>query len=152
MITTQLGRFIYSSNQGTFGFLQVGDWRCATVEREWKNNERNRSCIPVGNYQLRRAVHHISTPDPTDDYDCYEIVDVPDRSAIHIHIAQSILDLLGCVGVGSRHGVLNNHWAVMQARKTYAEFMARMHALERQDGDLWIAIGNVVADGGVLAS
>ena len=136
---------------GTFGFLQVGDWRCSTVEREWKNNERNRSCIPVGSYRLRRAVHHISTPDPTDDYDCYEIVDVPDRSAIHIHIANIVTDILGCVGVGNRHGVLKDHWAVQQSRAAFAEFMSRMEALERLDSDLRISIGNVTADGGVLS-
>ncbi len=149
MITTQLGRYIYSPNMGTFGFLQVGDWRCATVEREWKNNERNRSCIPVGNYRLRRAVHKISTPDPNDDYDCYEIVDVRDRSAIHIHIAQIVADILGCVGVGKSHGVLKNHWAVMQSRAAFAELMSRLEAFERLDSDLWISIGNVTADGGV---
>lgn len=150
MITIQLGRHIYSPNMGTFGFLGLPDWRCATIEEIWKENQRNVSCIPVGTYRLRHAVHHISTPDPDDDYDCYEIVDVPNRSAIHIHIAQNILDLMGCVGLGSRHGLLKKHWAVMQARKTFAEFMARMNALERQDSDLWIAIGNVTADGGVL--
>jgi len=152
VITTQLGRYIYSPNMGTFGFLQVGDWRCDSVEEIWKNNQKNISCIPVGTYPLRRAIHHISTPDPDDDYDCYEIVDVPNRSAIHLHIAQAIRDLLGCVGMGSRHGILRGEWAVMEARKTFAEYMERMHALERQDSDLWIAIGNVTADGGVLSA
>ena len=79
------------------------------------------------------------------------IVDVPDRSAIHIHIAQIVADILGCVGVGKSHGVLKNHWAVMQSRAAFAEFMSRMEALERLDSDLWIAIGNVTADGGVLS-
>ena len=150
MITMQLGRNLYSPNQGTFGWLQVGDWRCATVEEIWKDNRTNVSCIPVGNYRLRRAVHHISTPDPTDDYNCYEIIDVPGRTAIHIHIANTILDLQGCVGVGNRHGVLKDHWAVQQSRAAFAEFMSRMEALERLDSELWIAIGNVTADGGVL--
>ena len=128
MITTQLGRFLYSPNMGTFGFLQVGDWRCATVEEIWKDNRSNVSCVPVGTYRLRRAVHHISTPDPTDDYNCYEIVDVPDRSAIHIHIANTILDLRGCVGLGNRHGTLKDHWAVQRSRAAFAEFMSRMEA------------------------
>jgi len=67
-----------------------------------------------------------------------------------ITIVMTIRDLMGCVGMGSRHGILRGEWAVMQARKTFAEYMDRMHALERQDSDLWIAIGNVTADGGVV--
>lgn len=150
MKTLQLGREIYSPSQGTFGWIDVDGWKCNTVEEIWKENRRNISCIPVGTYKLGHAVHHISTPDPADDYDVYEILDVPGRSAIHMHIAQTILDLKGCVGFGDRHGTLDNHWAVMSARATFAEFMERMSILEAQDANLYIAIGNVPADGGVL--
>lgn len=150
MITVPLGRRIYSPNMGTFGLLRVGDWSCLTVEREWRNNEPNMSCVPLGRYPLRRAIHHISTPDPNDDYDCYEIGDVPGRTAIHIHIANRAADLLGCVGVGVRHGVLEGSWAVLNSRKAFAEFMSRLDGMARLDSDLWIEITNSAPEGGIL--
>jgi hypothetical protein len=147
-----LGRQVYSPVMGTFGFLQVGDWRCASVEEIWKDNQVNISCIPVGIYPLRPAVHHISTPDPDDDYACYEICEVPGRSAIHVHVAQTIKDVKGCVGTGMRHGILDGRWAVMQSRQAFSEFMERTDTLERGDGgDLWIQVVNVSPDGGILS-
>ena len=147
----QLGRSIYSPTQGTVGWMDIDGWRCCTIEEIWKENRRNVSCIPVGTYPLRPAIHHISTPDPNDDYPVYEICDVPDRSAIHIHVAQTIRDLQGCVGVGTRHGTLHDHWAVMESRKAFGEMMERMDkAYKEADGDLRISIGNVVSEGGTL--
>ncbi len=150
MTTIQLGREIYSPTMGTFGWVDVNGWRCWTMEEIWRDNRTNVSCIPVGTYRLKHAIHHISTPDPDDDYDVFEIMEVPGRSAIHIHVAQTIADVKGCVGLGDRQGTLRNHWAVMSARATFAEFMERMAAVEAQDADLWIAIGNVAPIGGTL--
>ena len=150
MKTIQLGRYIYSPNMGTFGWLDVDGWRCQTVEEIWKDNRRNISCVPVETYKLVRAIHRIGTPDPNDDYPCWQLVDVPGRSAINIHVLNTIRGTEGCIGVGERHGVVETHWAVLNSRKTFAQFMERMEILEQQDADLWITIGNVTADGGVL--
>ncbi len=152
MITLNLGRNLYSPQQGTFGWLKlpVVNWECVTLEEIWKNNQKNISCIPCGTYKLRRAILHISTPYPDDDYACWQLVDVPDRTAINVHIVNTISDVRGCIGVGERHGVVDNHWAILNSRKTFSMFMERMDILEAQDSDLWIAIGNVSPVGGVV--
>lgn len=52
--------------------------------------------------------------------------------------------------MGDRHGIVEKNWAVYNSRKTFTEFMERMNILEAQDSDLWIAIANVISEGGVL--
>lgn len=152
MLTLQLGRNIYSPQMGSFGWLKLPfvNWECVTIEEIWKNNQVRISCIPTGTYKLQRAVHHISTPDPDDDYDCWQLVDVPGRTVINVHILNTILGTMGCIGVGERHGVVKNHWAVTNSRKIFAVFMHQMDILEAHDSDLWIAIGNVTPTGGVV--
>lgn len=155
MLTLNLGRNIYSPQMGTIGWLKLPvipgvNWECMTLEEIWENNKENISCTPVGTYKLQRAVHHISTPDPDDDYDCWQLVDVPGRTAINIHILNTIRGTMGCIGVGERHGVVDNHWAITNSRKAFAAFMERMTLLEAHDDDLWIAIGNVPPVGGVV--
>lgn len=153
MLTLNLGRNLYSPQQGTFGWLKlpVVDWECAILEEIWKNNEPFVSCIPVGTYKLRRATHRIGTPDPNDDYPCWQLVDVPDRTAINMHILNTIKGTEGCIGMGDRHGVVERNWAVLNSRKTFTQFMEHMNTLEAQDSDLWIAIGNVLPVGGVVS-
>jgi hypothetical protein len=118
-----LERFAYMYN-GAFGILTVyinGEkkFKCTTAERPWRNNVRMESCIPKGRYPLKRAVHKISTPDPNDDYDCWEIADVPDRTAIHIHVANTPEDVFGCVAVGVKHGCLDQSWATLSSRSAF---------------------------------
>jgi len=125
-----LERFCYSV-MGTFGILKVflGDhviFQCFTVERPWADNKRMESCVPCGRYALVPAVHHISTPDPDDDYDVYEISGVSERSAIHIHIANKASDVFGCVGLGTDLGALRGTWAVLNSKRAFNEFMEVM--------------------------
>jgi len=44
-----------TSNHGTFGFLSIEGslFHCFMLELPWRNNERQRSCIPSGLYQLK---------------------------------------------------------------------------------------------------
>jgi hypothetical protein len=40
---------------GTYGELfKDGEHLCYMVEREWNNNEKSKSCVPAGNYKLKR--------------------------------------------------------------------------------------------------
>ena len=66
---------------------------CVTVERMWRDNRPDESCIPAGEYQTKRIVSaHMG--------ECFELQNVPNRVHILIHKANYVSDLLGCVGVG----------------------------------------------------
>jgi hypothetical protein len=54
-------------------------------------------CIPAGRYRA------ILSKSPHLGYICPELLDVPGRSEIRIHIANWPRDLLGCTGVGETH-------------------------------------------------
>ena len=77
---------------GTNGSLFVnGNFLCFTIELPWKNNRRNISCIPEGDYQLKtrfskRFQHHLI------------VENVKNRSYILFHPANDALrDLQGCI-------------------------------------------------------
>ncbi|NIM47718.1 MAG: hypothetical protein GTO22_00380 [Gemmatimonadales bacterium] len=122
-----LRRFAYTP-QGTFGRLEVDGFTCFTVERPWMGNERNISCIPTGYYRLELGTHRRNTPDPSDDYPCYEVKGVLDRSLIKIHIANTIEDVKGCIGLGCDLGYNTRvrRWAVLCSRRTHEQFMEAM--------------------------
>ena len=132
----QLVRYAYLSI-GTFGRLMLPGFNCLTVERPWRLNERNVSCIPIGSYEIKLGVFHRGTADPGDDYPAYEILDVPGRSLVKIHIANVMYDVKGCVGVGRELGWMKTRRApaatlgVTHSTVTYGEFLAAMAAFAR---------------------
>ena len=79
---------------------------------------------------------HRGTLDTGDDYPAYEILNVPDRSLVKIHIANVMWDVNGCVGVGRDFGWMKTRRApaptlgVVHSTQTYAEFMAAMGGFE----------------------
>lgn len=84
----------------TFGkFQQLLDKRIVfevdTLELPWKDNQRNISCIPEGEYLVRMVRFSKSFP-----YPHYEVLNVPDRSGIKIHRVNFVKDLRGCIGPG----------------------------------------------------
>jgi hypothetical protein len=134
-----LDRFAYTP-YGTFGRLTTSDgllwW---TVERPWADNRRNESCIPLGFYRMVRTIFHRGTADPDDDYDAYEILDVPDRSRILVHVGNTMDDVQGCIAVGSALGYVNGKWAVTNSRLAFGNFMEKMNgdaAILRVDNKL----------------
>ena len=67
---------------------------CDTLERPWKDNATDISCIPCGTYKVKMLwSEHFQRNLP-------HIMDVPDRADILIHPANFVVDLKGCVGVG----------------------------------------------------
>lgn len=126
-----LQRYAYTP-LGTFGQLSIvgTNFKCHTVEEVWRGNRRGVSCIPLGAYPLRLARFYRNTPDPSDDYDVYEVLQVPGRSAIKVHIANTIDDVEGCIGPGEEFGALlskGRHLpAVLNSRKAFLAFMEAM--------------------------
>lgn len=100
-------RRVAPTADGVFGTLDVdGAFTLATVEDDWKDNAPGESCIPPGPgpaevvYQMRRSWYYRG------GYEAFEIMHVPGRSRILIHIANTEEDVKGCIGVGLRHGTL----------------------------------------------
>lgn len=85
------------SEQGTFGTLFTDGFSCATVERPWKDNEQSISCIPEGTYRCEfgKSSRNIPISDKA-----YEVLNVPKRTSIKIHVANWPEDLEGCIGLG----------------------------------------------------
>lgn len=114
-----LRRFAYMP-WATFGRLQVGGFACYTVERPWVNNQVNVSCIPLGRYPLTLGRYNRG------GYPAYVVEDVPGRSQIKIHAANTAADVVGCIGPGLDLGTVNGEWGVVRSRDALDAFMAAM--------------------------
>ena len=77
---------------GTNGELLLnGDRLCSIIELPWKNNMPKISCIPEGEYELRKRCSKRFR-------DHFMLMDVPERSYILIHPANDALkELKGCI-------------------------------------------------------
>ena len=106
---------------GTFGTLTVGNFECYTVERPWLNNKVAESCIPEGKYELRPDRYNRG------GYNAYKLMDVPDRSQIKIHVANTTDNVIGCIGLGKILTQIDDKWAVGYSKKAFGEFMEEMN-------------------------
>lgn len=73
-----------------------------SLERGWRNNLPNISCIPMGDY---RCVLEYSNRFKKD---LWEIKDVPNRSETKFHAANYWHQLEGCIALGQKLKHLNN--------------------------------------------
>jgi len=114
----RIERFAYTK-YGTLGTLLLGDFSCYTIELPWKGNERRVSCIPTGIYPITR---HKSPKFG----DTIWIQDVPGRSEILIHVANSPKDILGCIGPGNDYGWWDERkeLAVWNSSRTMKQLLA----------------------------
>lgn len=89
---------------GVFGVLTVyataGTVRFQTMEDDWLDNAPGRSCIPAGEYVLRRTVFH------KHGVEAFEVTGVPGRNRILIHVANTEEDVEGCIGLGLHRGMV----------------------------------------------
>ena len=121
-----LERWAYSPD-GVFGTLRVGTLELVTIERPWKDNTPFKSAIPVGTYKLKLGMYNRG------GYPAYELKDVPGRGLIKIHRANTMDQLLGCIGLGMGRGRLAPNvglpvrWAVTSSRDALERFMYEMN-------------------------
>lgn len=66
-----------------------------TIELPWKNNANDVSCIPEGTYKCARYRRKNGQV-------CWQLLKVPKRTAILVHVANTVNDLLGCIGIGMK--------------------------------------------------
>jgi hypothetical protein len=124
-----LERFAYTPF-GVFGKFIIPEFECYTVERPWRDNIARESCIPEGEYELQLGMFNRG------GYQAYEVMNVPDRSLIKIHIGNTVDDVIGCIAPGKALGYLERKWAVTSSRNAFREFMAAMDG--RQQATLTI--------------
>lgn len=114
-----------STTHGTFGALISPDGKLLadTVELPWINNCPRTSCIPQGEYRCRKY-------SGTKFKDVWLLEDVPHREDILIHNGNTILDILGCIAVGTGRGTVDTKSGplpgVLNSRVTLNKLRAQM--------------------------
>jgi len=102
---------------GTFGVLLYGGTPFAVaLEREWKDNQPNISCIPAGVYTCKRITS------PTFG-NTFEVMNVPRRSHILFHKGNLQEDSQGCILVGEQYGNLWGNPGVLASRTGFLGFL-----------------------------
>jgi hypothetical protein len=124
-----LERFAYAP-VGTFGVILDTVPPIYTVERPWKHNAPYVSCIPEGEYEMRKRYFQRG------NYDTWEIVGVPERTLILIHKANLPNEVKGCIGVGLRLGCLRGAWAVLESSMALDKLLSQLH--DKQEEQLQI--------------
>jgi hypothetical protein len=91
---------IYESPQSIISDVFVdGQWECWGLEPARKDPVNpGHPCVPAGEYKV------VFTPSPHLGYVTPELLDVPGRSDIRIHIGNFPQDTLGCLLVGEMKG------------------------------------------------
>lgn len=114
-------------DQGTRGMLFFQGFACQTLELPWRDNKRNISCIPSGDYDVNIRL--------SPKYgEIYHIQKVPNRSYILIHSGNFAGDVEkgfrthvnGCILLGQKRGIFRDQWAVLNSRITIKRFMSQM--------------------------
>jgi hypothetical protein len=99
---------------------------CLTAELPWKDNEPYVSCIPEGTYQAIKVMSHKR------GYEVFEIVSVPGRTLIQIHVANAPMrpinkegetELLGCIAPGMKYGGRGGYNGVNQSMLAFERVM-----------------------------
>lgn len=111
------------------GVILLDDHPCfVSLELPWLNNQKQISCIPEGKYKtsiintnpkitggLGRALY---------------LHDVPERSEILCHIANTAGDLRGCIGIGSKYEP--NTFTILESGIAFRSFMSFISGKENE--------------------
>ena len=94
MADINIQRLSYSRTE-TMGIMRINNLRFFTLELPWLDNQKNISCIPTGEY------NYIKRVSPGKGYEVIELVDVPDRAYIQIHLGDYTRQIEGCILPGT---------------------------------------------------
>lgn len=111
---------IAETDGATLGVLSVdGRPLFVTLEDPWKDNACQVSCIPDGEYTIRR---HTSPKFGL----CYSVDNVPNRSHILLHAGNTSDDTQGCILVGLQFGELKGRPAILRSKDAMVLLLARL--------------------------
>lgn len=107
----RLNRFFQDLNN-TLGCLQIPslDYPLFTCELAWKFNQEDTSSIPEGVYEVVK--HHSRSFG-----NCFEVLNVPNRTEVLIHVGNTFKNTKGCILVGLKAGNLKGEEASLSSRK-----------------------------------
>lgn len=108
-----LCRFAYFPDR-TLGQLQYLDYRWWTIENPWLDNTPYISCIPEDNYAMARFDSNKHGANR------WQIMAVPNRTLILLHVANTAANVLGCLGLGK--GLYGDLAGVARSRIAVGEF------------------------------
>lgn len=121
-----LKRFAYTP-VGVFGHLFAGELSLFCVERQWRQNRQNISCIPEGLYPLRKRRSGVVERSTAGEFqEGWEVCSVTGRSFIMIHPGNTELDLEGCLSPGVALGYVADRWAVTDSRTAFRSLMSEL--------------------------
>ena len=115
------------SDHGTEGVLIFNDFICYTLELPWRENIRNLSCIPTGEYDVKIRI--------SPKYGrIYWVMEVDGRTYILMHSgnwAGNVEKGLnthtnGCILLGEKRGYLAGQRAVLLSRRAIRKFMDKL--------------------------
>jgi len=107
------------------------EWFCITLERPWKDNRPNISCIPTGLYKCKRVKSGLVRKLTRYVWDeTFEVIGVEGRSLIRFHSGNFPYNSKGCILVGSHAGKLRDEndlkRAILNSGKTFNRFMNQL--------------------------
>jgi hypothetical protein len=103
-----------SGPDGTFG--RLGNW--FTLERPWVGNQTGKSCIPVGDYEVTWSWSpHLGRM-------TYLLLGTAPRTGIRIHSANLMTELLGCIALGEKRGMMHGRKCIYLSSPAVRAFEA----------------------------
>jgi hypothetical protein len=113
------------SDEVTLGRLLHEGLSLYTVERPWLDNKAFVSCIPDGNYRIKRV------DSPRFGKNMWEVAEVPNRTHILLHTANYPHNVKGCIGLGK--GVYTDMSGVTSSKKAITDFYNATEGLTEMD-------------------
>jgi hypothetical protein len=116
------------SDQGTEGILVHPRFECKTLELPWRENRKQISCIPAGEYDVEIRL--------SNKYGrVYWVRHVPNRTYILIHSGNYAGDkskgfkthVMGCILLGKKSGFLGGQVAVLNSRVAVRQFVEELN-------------------------
>ncbi len=97
-----------------------GEYVCKSLELPYKDNQPYISSIPIGNYIVRRS-HFYGGKNKGKA--CLRFDDVPNRSGILVHSANTIDELQGCIAPGT--SILEQYkYTSFESRKAFKKLFS----------------------------
>ena len=127
MITITIKRLSAKTDPWMFGVL-LNENRVpmfTTLERPWKDNAENISCVPAGSYQFRRVFS------PKHGLEVFQALNIPGRTLVEIHPGNFITDTLGCILIGTSFSSQQGHEGIMDSKIAFNLFMQRLSGVDR---------------------
>lgn len=98
-------------------------FKSESLERGWRDNQNNVSCIPGGTYDLKLEWS------PRFRKELWEIYGVPNRRECKFHAANYWFELNGCIALGNNRTDINDdgYKDITASRPTMKRFHQAMH-------------------------